>query len=271
MHGIMPATSGRDPLFPRSGRIRRYDAAVRILPRALVPRVLAKLEPIRAWFALAVAMRRHKPTELWLGDSHALCFNSPISLAMFLRTPDGQFVVRFGARLMYSISKNGIPEKILRVARFVGRFGRPGSIVPIISAGEIDIRCHLPDREPDYSFVQEYVDQVAAMIETTKAPRGYIVVPPPPNVDCPSVELYPIKGTIEQRVEAFRGMRAALIDAVESHPKVGLLDFTDVLGNPDGTMIGDLSDDGCHTNPKGISVVRARVDELDLGRVGASV
>jgi len=236
-----------------------------------VPRALAKLEPIRAWFALAIAMRRRKPTELWLGDSHALCFNSPISLAMFLRTPDGNFVVRFGPRLMYSLSQSGIPEKILRVARFVGRFGRPGSMVPIISAGEIDIRCHLPGREPDFSFVKGYVDQVAAMFETTKAPRGYIVVPPPPNVDCPSVDLYPIKGTIDERIAAFRGMRAALIDAVEGHPKVALLDFTDVLGNPDGTMIASLSDDGCHTNPQGRRVVRARVEELDLGSVGAGV
>ena len=238
---------------------------VRVLPRGLVPRALAKLEPIRAWIALAVAVRRRSPTELWLGDSHALCFNSPISLAMFLRTPDGNLVVRFGARLMYSLSMYGLPNKIMRVARFVGRFGRPGSIVPIISAGEIDIRCHLPGREPDYSFVADYVDRVAEMVETTKAPRGYIVVPPPPNVDCPSVDLFPIKGTIQQRVAAFRGMRAALEMAVEAHPKIGLLDFTDVLANPDGTMRAALSDDGCHTNAQGISVVRARVEELDLG------
>ena len=236
-----------------------------------MPRALAKLEPIRAWVALAIAMRRRKPTELWLGDSHALCFNSPISLAMFLRTPDGQFIVRFGARLMHSLSKNGIPAKIMRVARFVGRFGRPGSMVPIISAGEIDIRCHLPGREHDFSFVAGYVDEVAAMVETFKAPRGYIVVPPPPNVDCPSVDLFPIKGTIDERIAAFRAMRAALIDAVEPHPKVALLDFTDVLGNPDGTMIAALSDDGCHTNVQGRSIVRARVEELDLGSVGARV
>ena len=266
MRGIMPPSGGRDPLFPRSGRIHGYDAAVKILPRALVPRVLAKLEPIRAWFALAIAIRSRKTTELWLGDSHALCFNSPISLSMFLKTPDGQFVVRFGPRLMYSIAKNGMPEKITRVARFVGRFGRPGTVVPIISAGEIDIRCHLPGREPDYSFVQEYVDVCAEMFALTKAPVGYIVVPPPPNVDCPSVDLYPIKGTIDQRISASRGMRAALQEAVAAHPGVELLDFTDVLGNPDGTMIGDLSDDGCHTNPKGIGVVRAHVEQLDLGR-----
>ena len=239
---------------------------MRILPRAIVPRVLAKLEPLKAWFLLAIAMRRRKPTELWLGDSHALCFNSPISLSMFLKTPGGQFIVRFGPRLMFSIAKNGMPEKITRVARFVGRFGRRGSIVPIISAGEIDIRCHLPGREPDYSFVDEYVDVCAEMFALTKAPVGYIVVPPPPNVDCPSVELYPIKGTIDQRIEACRGVREALHAAVARYPDVELLDFNDVLGNPDGTMIAELSDDGCHTNPKGIGVVRAHIEQLDLGR-----
>jgi hypothetical protein len=217
-------------------------------------------------------MRRRTPTELWLGDSHALCFNTGVSLAMFLRTPEGRLVRRFGARLMYSLSRNGLPDDFMRPVRFVGRFGRPGSIVPIISAGEIDIRCHLPGREPDYSFVADYVGQVAEMVETSKAPIGYILVPPPPNVDCPNVELYPIKGTIGQRIVAFRGMRDALISAAKSHPNVELLDFTDLLGNPDGSMRGDLSDDGAHTNAKGIEIVRARIDELDLGKgLGARV
>jgi len=245
---------------------------VRIPSRGLVPRALAKLEAVKAWCALVIAMRRRSATELWLGDSHALCFNQGVSLAMFLKTRDGQLVLRFGARLMHSVARHGLPARTLRVARFVGRFGRPGSIVPIMSAGEIDIRCHLPGREPDYSFVADYVDEVAEMVETTKAPRGYIVVPPPPNVDCPSVDLYPIKGTIDQRIAAFRWMRSALEMAVEAHPKIGLLDFTDVLGNPDGTMRAALSDDGCHTNAEGISVVRARVEELDLGSaLGARV
>jgi hypothetical protein len=245
---------------------------VKILPRALVPRVLAKLEPITAWFALAIAIRRRKTTELWLGDSHALCFNRGISLSMFVRTPEDGFVVRFGPRLMYSIAKNGMPEKITRVARFVGRFGRPGTVVPIISAGEIDIRCHLSGREQDYSFVDEYVAVCAEMFELTKAPVGYIVVPPPPNRECPSVDLYPIKGTIDERIESTRGVRAALRDAVAAHPKVELLDFSDILSNPDGSMLADLSDDGCHTNAKGIGVVRARVVELDLGKgLGARV
>ena len=239
---------------------------MRILPRAIVPRVLAKLEPITSWIALAISIRRRSVTELWLGDSHALCFNRGISLSMFVRTPDGGFVVRFGPRLMYSIAKNGMPEKINRVARFVGRFGRPGTVVPIISAGEIDIRCHLSGREPDYSFVDEYVAVCAEMFELTKAPVGYIVVPPPPNRDCPNVDLYPIKGTIDERIESTRGVRAALQDAVASHPNVELFDFNDVLGNPDGTMIAELSDDGCHTNPKGIGVVRAHIEQMDLGR-----
>jgi hypothetical protein len=43
---------------------------------------------------------------------------------MFLRTPDGNLVVRFVPRLMCSLSRNGIPNKIMRVARFVGHFGR---------------------------------------------------------------------------------------------------------------------------------------------------
>ena len=64
----------------------------------LVVRIRGKLWPVAAWALLLVAARRRSPTELWIGDSHAMTFNQGIDNAMFFRTPQGQLILRVGAR-----------------------------------------------------------------------------------------------------------------------------------------------------------------------------
>jgi hypothetical protein len=252
------------PGFTPLGPVQKgCERALRIIPPHLGARLGAKLEPVRAWFVLLTALVTGRPTELWIGDSHAMCFNQPVSLAMFLRGPTDQLILRAGARLMWSMAQKGFPPRILRVARVAGLRGR-GNFVPVFVAGEIDVRCHLPGRDPDFAFVDTYVDRALAIARTLHAPRAVFVVPPPPSATCPNIEEFPIRGTVQERIDAFHGLRAALAEAVGTHPQAELLDMTDELGDDDGSMLQDLTDDGCHTNAAGVAIVRARVGELHL-------
>src|SRR5882757_1264821 len=145
----------------------------RIEPHALSDRIRGKLLFLLAWPTLLWAMRRRsRRTELWIGDSHAMCVNREVTNGMFMRAPDGQLILRAGARLMYSIARKGFPERVMRVARFVNRFGRPGALVPIFLAGEIDVRVHLPER-PDapFDWMAEYVERCAEVARLLKADR----------------------------------------------------------------------------------------------------
>ncbi|MEO6471457.1 MAG: hypothetical protein ABIR57_06200 [Aeromicrobium sp.] len=237
-----------------------------VLPRHLGPRLRAKLQPVSAWAALLVAMRRRgRGTELWIGDSHAMSFNRDLQLSMFMRAPEGQLILRVGTRIMWSLSRKGFPPRVLRVARFVSWFGTRGALVPIFVTGEIDVRCHLAEREDqNFEFVGEYVSRCQAIAESFKAERLVVVVPPPPCEFTPNLEAFPIVGSLEQRVRAFEALRKAIVNEVSTVPGAQVLDSTDLLADENGVMKRELTDDGCHTNTTGIALVRGRVAELGL-------
>lgn len=245
----------------------------RIEPHALHARIRGKLLFLLAWPTLLLAMRRRRPTELWIGDSHAMSFNRKITNSMFMRAQDGRLILRAGARLMYSVSRTGLPPEVLRVARLVNRFGRPGSLVPVFSAGEIDVRVHLASRADEpFDFVAGYVDRCLEVAELLKARTVGFVVPPPP-VEIPEDHVwFPINGTIQVRVAVHTKLRKALAEAIADRPGTVLLDFTDVLAGPSGAMPLDLTSDGAHTNLVAVERIRARIDEDRLlrpeGRAG---
>lgn len=235
-------------------------------PHKLSDRVIGKLLFLPATPSLLFAMRRRRRrTELWIGDSHAMALNRKATNSMFCRGPEGQLILRAGARLMYSLARNGFPERVLRVARFVNRFGRPGALVPIFVAGEIDLRAHLPKR-PDapLDWIAGYVDHCTQVARLLKADRvGFFVTPPP--VDVPAEDIwFPILGTIEERVAIHRRLRDALAAVVSRTPNAMLLDLTDTLARPDGGMPVELTYDGVHTNLAAVARVRARIAEYGL-------
>ncbi|HEX6389184.1 MAG TPA: hypothetical protein VFZ89_07055 [Solirubrobacteraceae bacterium] len=245
---------------------KKHVITKRIEPYRLSERVLGKLLFLLAWPTLVVAMRRRsRRTELWIGDSHAMSVNRKISNSMFMRAPEGQLILRAGARLIYSLADKGFPPNVLRVARFVNRFGRPGALVPIFSAGEIDIRVHLPKRlDDDFDFVAGYVAQCMEVARVLKADRVGFLVPTPP-VDVPEEDVwFPIGGTLEERLAAHRKVRDGLAAAVERTPGAVLLDFTDDLVGPSGGMPVELTTDGAHTNAAAVARIRARIGEYGL-------
>lgn len=209
--------------------------------------------------------RKSRRTELWIGDSHAMCVNREVTNGMFMRGPEGQLILRAGARLMYSIAKNGYPPRVTRVARFVNRFGRPGALVPIFLAGEIDVRAHLPKR-PDapMDWVADYVAKSMEVARLLKADRaGFFVTTPP--VDVPEDDTwFPVTGAIEERVAVHRKLREAMVAATEPLPDAVLLDLTDLLADATGAMPIEATTDGAHTNLETVSRIRARLADYRL-------
>lgn len=232
-----------------------------IEPHALSDRIRGKLLFLIASPAFLVAMRRRsRRTELWIGDSHAMTSNRLVTNSMFMLAPDGQIILRAGARLMYSLAREGFPPRVMRVVRLAQRFGRPGAFVPVFSAGEIDIRAHLANRpDESFGFVAEYVDRCMDVARLLQAEKVGFIVPPPP-VDAPVEEVwFPIVGTIEERVEAHRGVREALAAAVADTPGAVLIDCTDVLAGPAGDMPLSLTLDGSHTGLEAVARIREQV------------
>jgi hypothetical protein len=237
-----------------------------IEPHRLRDRIRGKLLFLRAWPSLLIAMRRrNRRTELWIGDSHAMCVNRRVTNGMFMRGPDGQLILRDGARLMYSIGRNGFSPRVMRVARFVNRFGRSGALVPIFLAGEIDVRVHLADRlESPFDWVAQYVQRCMEIARLLKADRvGFFVTTPP--VDVPEADVwFPITGTIEERIEAHTRLREALTDSVEATQGAVLVDMTGMLTDPSGAMPVEFTFDGAHTNHEAVARIRARIPDYGL-------
>ncbi len=238
----------------------------RIEPHRLSDRVRGKLLFLLAWPSLIRAMRRRRRrTELWIGDSHAMTVNRRVTNGMFMRAPEGQLIVRDGARLMYSIGRKGFTPRVLRVARFVNRFGRPGALVPIFLAGEIDVRVHLAERlDSSFDWVDGYVRHCTELARLLKADRmGFFVTMPP--VDVPEADVwFPINGTIEERVQAHRKLREALARSVSPVQRATLLDLTDELAGPTGAMPVESTFDGAHTNLQTVARIRERLAEYRL-------
>jgi hypothetical protein len=238
----------------------------RIEPHRLSDRIRGKLLFLLAWPSLALAMRRRsRRSELWIGDSHAMCVNRQVTNSMFMRGPEGQLILRAGARLMYSIARKGFPPRVRRVARLVNRFGRRGALVPIFLAGEIDVRVHLPQRPDDpFDWVADYVAQCMEVARLLKAERvGFFVTTPP--VDVPEEDVwFPITGTIGERVAVHRRLREALAAAVDPIPNAVLLDLTDFLANPTGAMPIESTMDGAHTNLETVKRIRVRLADYEL-------
>jgi hypothetical protein len=243
--------------------------------RSLWTRIRGKLQGrlafLRAWPTLLLALRRRRATELWIGDSHAMSFVRHIDNAMFMRAPNGQLVLRVGARLMFSLGQKGFPPRVHRVARLVGRFGRPGAIVPVFSAGEIDVRTQLAERAADFGFVSAYVDACLAVAQTMRAERVGFIVPPPPCDVTPDYAWWPVNGTIAERVAAHTGLRQALAAALTAHPHAVLLDFTPLLADDIGAIPPELTVDSVHTNAAAIAKVREHLALTDpLGTMGTA-
>jgi hypothetical protein len=211
-----------------------------------------------------------RPTELWVGDSHVLFMNG--------RRPGGtrltkissrKFVWHVGPRLMWSIANTGFPPEVLLMAQLIRRFGGSRNLTLVVVFGEIDVRAHLAKRQarsrPGMKFVDEYLRQCQLLGKTLHAQRIVITVPVPPGDSLRDAPEFPRSGSLPERINAFRLLRAELEESVDTSGResdVVLLDCTEEIADSQGSLRVDLTDDGCHVNDSGVSAIQASLKAL---------
>jgi hypothetical protein len=215
---------------------------------------------------LLAAMARGGVAEVWVGDSHSVLLNAGRfpSFGIAPVSP-GRWVWHLGPRVMFSIARNDLPPALRRLARI--RWLRPGrGVAWFFVFGEIDIRCHLGPRmesgAADLSFVDAYVERVHAFVDGIGAAAATVVVPVPPSVDVLDHAAFPVAGSFEVRLAAHQAVRDRLVSAAaipHRGPIIRVLDLTEALADPTGLMLPEFTDDGCHTNDAGRTVVRRAV------------
>ena len=208
--------------------------------------------------------------EVWVGDSHAVHMNSPTMVTALRRLPDGRWVMHVGPRVMYSISREGLPAAALRVLRLMSRTPRARDIVWGFSFGEIDVRCHLVPRMGDpeaaLSFVPAYLRHLQDAARSAGARRALVLIPPPESDVYPDQIGFPVVGSLAERVDASHALRDAMVKAAADLPSSGasisLIDITDEFSDERGAMREDLTYDGLHANDDGRAVFRAAVEQI---------
>ena len=208
--------------------------------------------------------------EVWVGDSHAVHMNSPTMVTALRRLPDGRWVMHVGPRVMYSISREGLPAAALRVLRLMSRTPRARDIVWGFSFGEIDVRCHLVPRMGDpeaaLSFVPAYLRHLQDAATSAGARRALVLIPPPESDVYPDQIGFPVVGSLAERVDASHALRDAMVKAAADLPSSGasisLIDITDEFSDERGAMREDLTYDGLHANDDGRAVFRAAVEQI---------
>lgn len=244
----------------------------RLRPRQFVLLRLRAINAVRtaaAFAMLVVSVRRNALTELWIGDSHAQHYNRGQTFARLFRGRDGQFVYHHGPRLMYSIATRGFDNQVLSFVRLVRRVSPPGRILLVLTAGEIDVRCHLVPQSssPGFSFdfVDAYVARAIALADMAGAETMVLTMHPPVSPSAPDRREYPVRGSGEDRIAISEQLRREVHRAAASHGEthhILVLDATDELADASGALRPEVTDDEIHTNVAGIAVVRARLREL---------
>ena len=207
---------------------------------------------------------------MWVGDSHAVHMNSPTMVTALRRLPDGRWVMHVGPRVMYSISREGLPAAALRVLRLMSRTPRARDIVWGFSFGEIDVRCHLVPRMTDpeaaLAFVPAYLEHIQEAATSAGARRAIVLIPPPESDVYPVQIGFPVVGTLAERIDASHAVRDAMVKAAANLPAGGaslsLIDLTDDFSDERGAMREDLTYDGLHANDDGRAVFRKHVEEI---------
>lgn len=213
-----------------------------------------------AVLAMAGALVSGRAREIWIGDSHAVCFNRGFRTANVLRAGRGVFVLHIGSRLMYSVARDGTyPRWVRRLTALASRLRR-GTVAMAFCLGEIDVRCHLAkhqcdDGTWDVAFARRYLEQSAAFARAHGFAPVLFVVPPPPCRDQPSLGDLPVVGDFATRASAFAALRAVLAVGA-GDVRAGLVDATDLLWDPITGIRPDLTDDHCHVNAAGRRAVR---------------
>jgi hypothetical protein len=235
-----------------------------------VRRTRQALELVAPALGLLRSCLSDSSTNLWIGDSHSVFLTRswPVS-SRLTKIEDHTFVWHAGPRLMWSIAHNGFPADVRLVAQLIRWFGGSRSLSLVVVFGEIDVRVHLAGTrrksQRSMQFVSEYVTRCQHLGQKLCASRVFITVPVPPGDSFVETPGFPRSGTLAERINAFQNLRLALeaaLHSTETEPTTVMLDFSEELADSDGSLRGDLTDDGCHVNDRGARLVGETLSAL---------
>lgn len=198
-----------------------------------------------------------------VGDSHAVAFtdsryekNINFKFFQFHQMRYLFISLWFRDTLAYQISSGQFPPEPKRALAWLRKLRFIGASY-VFCFGEIDVRCHLVDIDKSKGFMDAYVTQCSELVRA-KPERIAFITPTPPSDFYEDHPSYPRNGTISERVIAHNAFCASLKGTVLNQSFI-YIDTRDSLTNEFGGLRREYTQDGCHLNAVGSSVVRVHV------------
>lgn len=191
---------------------------------------------------------------LIVGDSHAVSFYN-----YFCKMDVEHSCLLFwlGPRLMYSIAKKGFDLSIPQVLLF--RLWKPDYLVLLL--GEIDVRTQLADmrkgRELPIDWISSYLYAAVELARKIGEPKILFVEPVAQTDSSNNDPRFPRVGSLSRRIEAHgeivKSMRSLLPLTEYSDSKFIPISYP--ISTSEGVLKSEFTDDGCHLNDLGLSLV----------------
>jgi len=209
---------------------------------------------------LTLKSLRKSKQEIYLvvGDSHS-CYISNTKLVRFAEGPFGFFSFWVGPRLMYSIAHKGFPVSRMEKSALK----RMNFSAICFSFGEIDIRAHLAEN-PDFlhastNWINLYIMKCIEFANDVCGKLAVIIIPPPPSDWAFDNISFPKRGDLQQRVSAHNTVRKLLLQSASDTRNITAIDLTNEFSDQQGELSRQFSDDGCHINFHGASMIHSAI------------
>jgi hypothetical protein len=200
---------------------------------------------------------------VFIGDSHVVSltdskYKSSIN-CKFERTGKRYVLylsLWFKDTLAYQVSKKLYSKNLAGKAYLLGLLRIFGARY-FFSFGEIDIRCHLAKKDKFADFLSLYVLFCKELVNAD-SDRIFFLTPTPPSDLYENHPNFPRFGDISERMEAYNEFCKNLAIAA-SQQSSKFIDLSDQLLSMSYGLRADLTNDGCHLNQKGATLVRKKV------------
>lgn len=162
----------------------------------------------------------------------------------------------FKDTLAYNVSKKIFSRDIAFKAYLLGLLRFVGARY-YFNFGEIDIRCHLAKIDKRADFLSLYVYNCKKLVKANSN-RIFFLTPTPPSDFYENHPSFPRFGELSDRMKAYTEFCQSLAIAAGQQSCKFINMSVELLSVSDGLRV-ELTDDGCHLNQKGASLVRELV------------
>ena len=197
---------------------------------------------------------------VFMGDSHVVSLTDSQykkSITYKLERIGNRYVLFislwFKDTLAYNVSKKIYPRGLAGKAYLLGLLRFVGARY-YFNFGEIDIRCHLAKIDRSTDFLSPYVYNCKKLVKANSN-RIFFLTPTPPSDLYENHPSFPRFGEISDRMKAYKDFckNLAISAGQQSCEFIDL--SVELLSTSNGLRI-ELTDDGCHINQKGATLVR---------------